>query len=403
MTVITKTTPLRQVKDVRDLLSNENARNQLSSVAAKHMNPERMMRVVSSAIRTTPKLQEAEPLSMLGALMQCAALGLEPNTNLGHAYLIPFNNKKKGIVEVQLIIGYKGFIDLARRSGNLVSIHADVVYRSEIESGHFSHEYGSNAHLMHKSGGVRSGERAGAYCHIKVRSGDIVGEGHVFMSGEEILAIRDNSQNWRTAVRFNKTAESIWTLHENRMWSKTAVRRLANSGEMPLSIEFSRAMDIDDARVDYAAYAMNPDDGADIIDTTAEDVTEDTDHDEDGVIENIPQEEKKAPAEKGEAKPAPEKKVATDKAAEASAGSEKDRKAAPKENPKGNGDPEARKRLEDLARTIVGDLDDSGMPDAVMDFYKENGSLAMLEAEAPDIFRGVMDEIAAYQQKGEGE
>jgi recombination protein RecT len=71
-----RTQPLRQVKSVKQLLMNDNARDQLAAVAAKHMSPERMMRVVASAIRTTPKLQECDPMSFLGALMQCAALGL---------------------------------------------------------------------------------------------------------------------------------------------------------------------------------------------------------------------------------------------------------------------------------------------------------------------------------------
>jgi phage RecT family recombinase len=116
-----KRLPLRQVPSVKQLLINDHARDQLAAVAAKHMNPERMMRVVANAIRVTPKLQDCEPISFLGALMQCAALGLEPNTVLGHAYLIPFENSRKvggewvKVKEVQVIIGYKGLIDLARR------------------------------------------------------------------------------------------------------------------------------------------------------------------------------------------------------------------------------------------------------------------------------------------------
>ena len=150
--------PLRQITEVRELLSNENARGQLAQVAAKHMNPERLRRVVANAIRTTPQLQDAEPLSMLGALMQCASFGLEPNTVLGHAYLIPFKNNRKQITEVQVIIGYKGFADLARRSRQVVSLHADVVYDDDEL---WSYEYGSNMHLRHKPG-PRAGEKLGA-------------------------------------------------------------------------------------------------------------------------------------------------------------------------------------------------------------------------------------------------
>ena len=76
-----------------------------------------MMRSLANAARTTPKLLECDPMSLLGGLMSCAAMGLEPNTRSAIAYLIPFRNNRKGITEVQLIAGYKGYADMAFRSG----------------------------------------------------------------------------------------------------------------------------------------------------------------------------------------------------------------------------------------------------------------------------------------------
>jgi recombination protein RecT len=230
--------PLRQVQNVRELLINENARGQLAKVAAKHMNPERMMRVVANAIRTTPQLADCDPMSMLGALMTAASLGLEPNTPLGHAYLIPFKNNKKGLIEVQFIIGYKGFADLARRSGQIVSLHADVVY-SDDEM--WSFEYGSDMHLRHKPG-PRKGKKTHAYCHVTLKDG----QAFIVLPWEQVIATRDKSQGWQSALRFNKTASSPWSTHEDRMGAKTAVRALANAGEMPLSIEFLEAVDSDE-------------------------------------------------------------------------------------------------------------------------------------------------------------
>lgn len=252
-------TPLRQVQSVQQLLMNEGARDQLAMVAAKHMNPERMMRVVANAIRTTPQLRECEPMSFLGALMHCASMGLEPNTPLGHAYLIPFKNTRKQITEVQVVIGYKGFIDLARRSGQLASIHGDVVYSDDEV---WSHEYGSNQHLRHRPG-PRKGTRIGAYCHVKLNLGDgITAEGHRFMSMDEIIAHRNqHSQGWKTAVKYNKTAESPWNEKNPQfeaMAIKTVVRALANRGELPMSIEFMEAMQADEAKADYRAFAVDP-------------------------------------------------------------------------------------------------------------------------------------------------
>lgn len=351
-TAIVSKTPLRQIKDVRELLSNENARNQLASVAAKHMNPERMMRVVANAIRTTPKLQEAEPLSMLGALMSFAALGLEPNSPLGHGYLIPFENKRKNVIEVQAIIGYKGYIDLARRSGMLVSIHADVVYDDDE---HFSHEYGSNQHLKHIPG-PRKGQKAGAYCHIKVKSGDLTGEGHVYMAGNEIVGVRDKSQGWQTAKRFGKTAESPWMAHENRMWAKTAVRRLANSGELPMSTEFVTAMEIDESRVDYAAYALNPADGV-VIEGEAGEATEEKKAE---VTIDAPKTKEPDPAQ--QKKPEPDHRQAA---------------------------PIATEKYATWKKAILVDLEQIGDVDAVRSFYSDRLDEMSIEA------RGVFEEITA--------
>lgn len=257
-----KTLPIRQIPNVGALLINDNARQQLAAVAAKHLNPERMMRVVANAIRTTPKLQECDPISFLGALMHCASMGLEPNTPLGHAYLIPFANSRKGITEVQVVIGYKGLIDLARRSGQLATIHGDVVYDDDEL---WSHEYGSNQHLRHRPG-PRKGKRIGAYCYVKLNLGEgMTAEGHRFMSMEEIIAHRNqHSQGWKTAVRYGKTAESPWSEAGPQFESmaiKTVVRALANRGELPMSIEFMTAMETDDKTADFRAFAMAPDAG----------------------------------------------------------------------------------------------------------------------------------------------
>jgi recombination protein RecT len=253
--------PLRQVQNVRELLINDQARGQLAKVAAKHMNPERMMRVVANAIRTTPQLADCDPMSMLGALMTAASLGLEPNTPLGHAYLIPFKNNKKGIIEVQFIIGYKGFADLARRSGQIVSLHADVVY-SDDEM--WSFEYGSDMHLRHKPG-PRKGKKTHAYCHVTLKDG----QAFIVLPWEQVIATRDKSQGWQSAVRFNKTASSPWSTHEDRMGAKTAVRALANAGEMPLSIEFLEAVDSDERVMSFDLSSGMAEPAGDVIEGEA--------------------------------------------------------------------------------------------------------------------------------------
>ena len=70
------------------------------------ITPERFTRIALSALNNTPALQQCTPMSFLAALMNAAQLGLEPNTPLGQAYLIPYKNK--GTMECQFQIGYKG-------------------------------------------------------------------------------------------------------------------------------------------------------------------------------------------------------------------------------------------------------------------------------------------------------
>lgn len=76
------------------------------------------------------KLAETTPQSFLGAMMTAAQLGVEPNTPLGQAYLIPYRNK--GVMECQFQLGYKGLIDLAYRSGEISIIQAQVVYSGTV-------------------------------------------------------------------------------------------------------------------------------------------------------------------------------------------------------------------------------------------------------------------------------
>ncbi len=268
-TLTLQKTPLRQVADVKNLLMNEQARNQLAAVAAKHMNPERMMRVVANAIRTTPKLQQCEPMSFLGALMQCSALGLEPNTILGHAYMIPFDKKEKNKetskwevvrTDVQLIIGYKGLIDLARRSGHITSLSANIHY-SDDEL--WDYEEGTEAKLRHRPGPME-GKKLHAYAIAKFKDG---GHAYVVLPWSHVLKIRDASQGWQQAVRKDAddvkwgraktgTTTTPWGAHEDEMAKKTAIRAL--SKYLPLSVEFMEAMDVDEAKADYRAFAFDP-------------------------------------------------------------------------------------------------------------------------------------------------
>ena len=103
---------------------------QFAAALPKHINSERFTRIAITTIRQNPKLAECNAESLLGSLMTIAQLGLEPGV-LGQCYLIPFKNNKLGTVECQFQLGYKGMIELLRRTGQLSDIYAYTVYSND--------------------------------------------------------------------------------------------------------------------------------------------------------------------------------------------------------------------------------------------------------------------------------
>jgi recombination protein RecT len=117
---------------------------ELARALPKHLNGDRMARIVLTAIRLNPKLAECTQASFLGCVLSCATLGLEPNTPLGLAYLIPRkNNKANGRLECTLQLGYLGMVDLAGRAGTNVS--AQVAKKGD----DFRYQLGTKPEIWH--------------------------------------------------------------------------------------------------------------------------------------------------------------------------------------------------------------------------------------------------------------
>lgn len=212
----------------------ESQKSSMAAVLPKHVSPDRMLKLALGAMRTTPKLMNCRIDTLMGAIVQCAQLGLEPNTPLGHAYLIPFENRREGSTDINVIIGYKGLIDLARRSGQIVSISAHEVH----ENDHFDFEYGLEERLVHRPALTARGNITAFYAVAKLKGG-----GHVFevMSVAEVMTIRDASQNYSFARDKSKT---VWGQHFSEMGRKTVLRRLFKY--LPVSIEMAAATAIDE-------------------------------------------------------------------------------------------------------------------------------------------------------------
>lgn len=229
----TKLSDMKPKDQVAYLIKSKQA--EIAKMLPRHLNADRLLKVAQIAATTTPALLECEIPSLVGAIGQCAQMGLEPNTVLGHAYLVPFNVKRKDsngkerwAKSVQVIIGYKGLIDLARRSGQIVSIAAHEV----CELDKFELVYGLDEKLNHTPAMGERGRIIGFYAVAKLKDG---GHCFEFMSMKQVSEIMQSTQS--------KGKYGPWKDNFPEMGRKTAIRRLAKY--LPLSIEFQTAVSLD--------------------------------------------------------------------------------------------------------------------------------------------------------------
>lgn len=238
----------RRPDTIAGLLGDPKVKQQMALCLPKHVTADRLARIALTEVRKNPKLGEADQGSFLGALMQCAALGIEPGGALGHAYLLPFDNKRKGITEVQFILGYKGMLDLSRRSGQIMSIEARAVYTAD----QFHVSLGLNPDLTHEPNWDADdrGDLRFVYAVAKLKDG---GTQFEVMSRKEIEKIRNESQGYKTAVKYGSS--NPWISHFEEMAKKTVLRRLFKW--LPISIELATAIHQDEA-VDIGMPQDNP-------------------------------------------------------------------------------------------------------------------------------------------------
>lgn len=207
--------------------------NQMQGEIAKAlpsvMTPERFTRIALSAVSNNPQLANCSPKSFLSAMMNAAQLGLEPNTPLGQAYLIPFKNK--GVMECQFQIGTKGMTDLAYRSGEVKSIMAQVVYENDT----FDFEFGLEPKLKHVPAKSNRGKAIWYYAVFKLVNG---GEGFEVMSKDDII---EHAKKYSKAYA---TGYSPWSTNFDEMAKKTVIKKVLKYA--PLKSDFARAMSTDE-------------------------------------------------------------------------------------------------------------------------------------------------------------
>lgn len=212
------------VNDIRGLLARHQA--SIAQILPKVLPVEKLLKVAVNAVWRSPKLQTCSTQSLFSAIVNCGQLGLEPNTPAQQAHLVPF----KG--QCTLVIGYRGYIELARRSGEVGPVYADIIR----EFDKWELVSGLMRDLKHWPD-LTLADRGKPLAYYSVyRSKDNLWGDFVVMNKKEVDAIRDRSKN--------KSSDGPWVTDYDAMGKKTAIKQ--NMKTAPLGLEVARAVAVDD-------------------------------------------------------------------------------------------------------------------------------------------------------------
>ncbi len=191
------------------------------------VDPVRLARVCQTAIMSKPDLLRCSLASLQSALMQCAAMGLEPETYPPQVHLIPRN--MNGGMHATIMVDYRGFLKLAYRSELVDRVVAHVVY----EGDEFEIELGERPRVTHKPG-LAPGKRTpiGVYAIAHMPDGPPAVD---VMTRDEVDHVRQTSASSRSKA---------WEKHWGEMAKKTVIRRLCKT--LPLDPAFLRAINVDE-------------------------------------------------------------------------------------------------------------------------------------------------------------
>ena len=206
---------------IEEMLRHPAMQKQMQMALPRGMDADRILRIAMTALRQTPKLGACTPASFIGALFQSAQLGLEPSNGLGQAYLVPYGQA------VTFIIGYKGLIELARRSGQISELYAYPVYAAD----HFNFTLGLHRNIDHQpavDGEPADKDLVAVYAVAKFKDG---GTDFEVMTRGQVDAIRKRSK---------ASGNGPWVTDYAEMARKTVLKRLCK--RLPLAVETQNAL-----------------------------------------------------------------------------------------------------------------------------------------------------------------
>lgn len=221
-----------------------------------HDNANGFMANVMTLVSNDSNLADSEPMSIMSGALTAATLNLGLDKNLGYAYLVPFNSKNKQTgkweKKAQFLLGYKGYIQLAQRSGQYKALNVIEVYEGELESwNRLTEEFVFNPE------GRKSDEVIGYVGYFELLNGF---KKTVYWTKQEIEAHRISNSKDKNP----QNPSGVWRSDYDAMARKTVLRNMLSKWGI-LSIEMQKATITDETVQQVSA------DGDLIEDTTVED------------------------------------------------------------------------------------------------------------------------------------
>ena len=246
------------------MVQTESVQKTIQSVLG---DPKRAMKFTASivtAVSVNPALKECEPHSVLSAALLGEALELSPSPQLGQFYMVPFEDKKlskergRKVMNASFILGFKGYLQLAIRSGQFKHITAIEIKEGELKSFDPMHDR-IDCVVITDPIKRNLAKTIGYYGYFDLVNGF---EKAIYMPIGEMEQHADTyskafSLKTYRQIQQGKIAEdqlwkysSFWYKDFDTMAKKTIIRKMLSSGYAPLSVEMARALEADDKLVD---------------------------------------------------------------------------------------------------------------------------------------------------------
>lgn len=192
------------------LLSDKKVKQAMSVRLGKIFGVDEMIAMVATNLRQSPLLAKCDPMTIVGAVLEVAQVGLRLDRALGQAYLVPFFSSKRNVHEAVLVIGYRGMITMAEHAERVQAVRAKIVF----ERDRFEYEEGLEPRLLHKPDDTRERGRPTHVYSVVHKTGGLAIP--YVMPWWKIEDLRDAQV---------KRGNTIWQSNTEEMGLKTTIRR----------------------------------------------------------------------------------------------------------------------------------------------------------------------------------